>query len=354
MAMTLAIAALGTALSGRGGNSQDTDEFQLTAAAAAAPERKAEQVGFRAFHDRLASYGQWLDDPRWGRVWRPNIRRGFRPYRQGRWVVTTEYGTVWVSDYPWGDIPFHYGRWFYDSKRGWLWVPGYVWGPAWVIWRAGEGKIGWMPMPPWIDYNGVGAFSGDWSDGYGYAEYGISPSGFASLWCFVEASDLYAPSIDYYVIGPGYNARFIDRTQGWTRYSLHHGHIVNLSIEPTRFRAAFGFSMRMPRPNVFEHHGVSFIDHGAARQIETHKHGVVAHLPPVRPLIAAHPVPPSVPVRATAHAPVVHLPPTKSAKMPRVYTHTEVVPYHPDSPSPPVKPPRAGPPPNSPSANPPH
>ena len=28
-------------------------------------------VSFQVFHDKLASYGTWVDHPRWGRAWRP-------------------------------------------------------------------------------------------------------------------------------------------------------------------------------------------------------------------------------------------------------------------------------------------
>lgn len=353
--VVLMAAAIAAAVYG-GGHAPHTNEFPFAAAAAAGPGREAGQVGFQAFHDRLAPYGQWLNDSRWGPVWRPNIRHGFSPYRQGHWDMTTEYGTIFVSDFPWGDIPFHYGRWFYNPERGWLWVPGYVWAPAWVIWRAGEGKIGWLPIPPWVDYEGSGTFPDDWNDGYGYAEYGISPSRFASLWCFVDARDLYAPNLDYFVIGPGDNARFIDRTQGWTRYGLRHGHVADLSLEPARYRATFGF--RMPRANDFENRKAPLGGHRKARQIARHEHGKIA-LPapdkkePAIPPVAAQPVSPRAPMSPAArvpaapapHPPVSHPPPTIRSTTPRIYTHTEVVPYHPDSSPPPKKPSGVVPPP---------
>lgn len=408
----------------------------IVGSAAAAPARAPDGVNFQAFHDRLAPYGQWMNDPHWGAVWRPNIRKGFWPYRQGHWDITRDYGTVWISDYPWGDIPFHFGRWFYDPMRGWLWVPGYVWGPAWVVWRAGEGKVGWLPMPPWINYDGNGEFPDDWTNGYGYADFDVSPSRFYSLWCFVDAADLYAPSIDYYVIGPGYNARFIDRTAAWTRYSVYHGHVFNLSIDPVRFRTAFGLRMHVQRRNDSDRLG-PIVDYAAGRRIEAREHGMISrppeagrppfpapvkappespgthvrphhpvpviprpaapkpaggehpghaipvhksvvHIPPApasrNPVPAARPsaapLPPAaplhvapapavhapvvhkpiVPVHAPApaqavhapaahpmiHAPVVHPAVTKGVPQPHVYTHTEVVPYHPTAPSHPV------------------
>ena len=105
------------------------------------------QVGFNEFYVALRPFGRWFHHPRWGDVWQPEVA-DFRPYSQGHWDYTDLYGWVWVSDYSWGDIPFHYGRWVYDPAYGWLWIPGYVWAPAWVLWRYGDGYVGWFPMPP--------------------------------------------------------------------------------------------------------------------------------------------------------------------------------------------------------------
>lgn len=353
MGAVLALFVAAVILDRRTGDSQYPDEF-LVSTAAAAPEPDT-KVGFKIFHDRLAPYGQWMNDGRWGAVWRPNVRHGFWPYRQGHWDMTTEYGVAWVSDYPWGTIPFHYGRWFYDPERGWLWVPGYVWAPAWVIWRAGSGKIGWLPIPPWIDYDGSGKFPDDWDDGYGYAEYGLSPSRFASLWCFVDASDLYAPNLDYFVIGPGHNIRFVGRTQGWTRYGIVHGRVIDLSIEPARFRATFAAHMHAQRSSNIASQPGPIVDHRTVQRTGPRKHERIIHPPTAAralaaPPIAAHPVSRSVPAHATIHAiahpsvtsgpaprpPAVHASPAHIDKTPRVYTHTEVVPYHPDS-MPPTK-----------------
>src|SRR6185503_2328502 len=110
-------------------------------------------VSFQSFYDELSPYGEWIDYPEYGYVWRPdNYRyRDFHPYRSdGRWAWSEEYGWLWVSDYEWGWAPFHYGRWVYDDYDGWLWVPDYEWGPAWVEWRGGDDYYGWAPMRPGI------------------------------------------------------------------------------------------------------------------------------------------------------------------------------------------------------------
>lgn len=100
------------------------------------------------FYDELSPYGDWMDYPSYGQVWRPNVDAGFQPYAtDGRWEMT-EYGNTWVSDYPWGWAPFHYGRWQFDDYYGWIWIPDYEWGPAWVSWRSGGGYYGWAPLGP--------------------------------------------------------------------------------------------------------------------------------------------------------------------------------------------------------------
>ncbi|WP_437736265.1 DUF6600 domain-containing protein [Sorangium sp. So ce1335] len=105
------------------------------------------------FHEPLAPYGAWLDDPTYGRVWVPSavvVGPDFAPYQTaGHWALTDDGEWMWVSDYAWGHIPFHYGRWVWISAHGWAWIPGRVYAPAWVVWRVSDhGYIGWAPMPP--------------------------------------------------------------------------------------------------------------------------------------------------------------------------------------------------------------
>ena len=105
-------------------------------------------VSFDTFRDGLAPYGEWVNDPRYGRVWRPaNVAANWRPYYYGRWEWTDE-GWLWVSDEPWGWAAYHYGRWAYDGSYGWVWIPGYQWAPAWVSWRYSPDYIGWAPLGP--------------------------------------------------------------------------------------------------------------------------------------------------------------------------------------------------------------
>jgi hypothetical protein len=218
-----------------------------------------DSVNFETFHDALSPYGQWINHSRWGQVWHPTqVPAGFAPYRQGHWEDTDEYGTVWVSDYNWGDIAFHYGRWGYDPSYGWLWQPGYVWSPAWVVWRAGAGDIGWFPIPPDY-YDGLGVFVDDWNGWYGYrAWYGaaLDAAAFYALWNFIPADDIYAPSIGVDLVAPAVFGGFIGRTAGWTRFGSTRGHLFNRSIDPARFRATFGHPLPVStRHDFLTNHG---------------------------------------------------------------------------------------------------
>ncbi len=107
---------------------------------------------FDSFHDQLAPYGAWVQEPVYGWCWRPQVASvdiAWRPYGDaGHWIYT-DTGWSWESDYPWGGIAFHYGRWMRDGF-GWVWVPGYDYAPAWVCWRHAEadGVVGWAALPP--------------------------------------------------------------------------------------------------------------------------------------------------------------------------------------------------------------
>ncbi len=141
-------------------------------------------VSFDTFRDGLAPYGDWTVVGSYGRVWRPRVAAGWRPYYYGHWDWSDE-GWLWVSDEPWGWGPYHYGRWSYDSYNGWFWVPGYQWAPAWVSWRFGGAAIGWAPLAP------------------GFSIYASSYPAFYSSWTFVPCGSFvgvpayraaYAPS----------------------------------------------------------------------------------------------------------------------------------------------------------------
>ena len=152
-------------------------------------------IGISTFQQPLASYGQWLDLPGYGNVWRPaGVAAGWRPYYYGRWEWTSE-GWLWVTDEPWGWATYHYGRWAYDPGYGWIWVPGYQWAPAWVTWRYGPDSVGWAPLAP------------------GFSVYVSSYPVAMSWWTFMPCDDFVGRPVYRYAYGP----RDIDRYWRYTR-----------------------------------------------------------------------------------------------------------------------------------------
>ncbi len=76
--------------------------------------------------DDLDRYGDWQEEPRYGRVWRPrDVGADWSPYSTGRWQYDPYYEWTWVDDAPWGWAPYHYGRWVYANSY-WGWAPGPV------------------------------------------------------------------------------------------------------------------------------------------------------------------------------------------------------------------------------------
>jgi hypothetical protein len=97
-------------------------------------------------------YGDWIDTPEYGRVWRPDqavVGDDFEPYlTSGRWISAAE-GWAFESAWVWGWATFHYGRWLWDARTTrWLWSPDLVWGPAWVQWRTFADSVAWLPLAP--------------------------------------------------------------------------------------------------------------------------------------------------------------------------------------------------------------
>ncbi len=142
--------------------------FMLCTSATIIPTKSQSQVAvdFQVFYDELTPYGMWMDNPKYGYVWMPNVSAGFSPYATNGYWVYTDMGWTWVSDYAWGWATFHYGRWFNDVTYGPMWVPGYEWGPGWVSWRSSASYYGWAPMGPGIS-PGM-AYSNGYYDNYNY------------------------------------------------------------------------------------------------------------------------------------------------------------------------------------------
>jgi hypothetical protein len=98
---------------------------------------------------RLDDYGRWVSVASYGRVWRPWVAVGWRPYFYGQWLWVAPHGWSWVAAEPWGWLPHHYGQWVWDAYYGWVWLPGSQWAPAWVIWTPYLGGWAWAPYGPY-------------------------------------------------------------------------------------------------------------------------------------------------------------------------------------------------------------
>ncbi|MBP2689090.1 MAG: hypothetical protein H6R41_119 [Deltaproteobacteria bacterium] len=73
--------------------------------------------------NELRQYGEWIDVPTYGYVWRPRVAVGWSPYVYGRWAWIFPYGWTWVSNEPWGWYPYRCGYWITDPVFGWIWSP---------------------------------------------------------------------------------------------------------------------------------------------------------------------------------------------------------------------------------------
>jgi hypothetical protein len=121
----------------------------------------------------LDTYGRWVTDAPYGRVWVPYATSAdWAPYRDGRWVWEDSFGWTWIGYEPWGWAPYHYGRWYHHAHYGWCWYPQ----RAFVAWRPalvgfftfgsggfgqGFGNMAWVPLAPYEPYYPW------WGPGYG-------------------------------------------------------------------------------------------------------------------------------------------------------------------------------------------
>ena len=128
----------------------------------------------------LREYGEWVNVPTYGTVWRPRVATGWSPYVYGRWVWISPYGWTWVSNEPWGWYPYRCGYWLTDPFYGWIWSPynafvsvNFVFGsnryrhhnvylrPATVRFVPAGGNVRWVPLRPGERYRPAGYAYGD-------------------------------------------------------------------------------------------------------------------------------------------------------------------------------------------------
>jgi len=116
------------------------------------------------YNAALSGYGEWVWVADLGRVWRPWVSVGWRPYTYGRWVFTS-LGWTWVAYEPWGYVPHHFGSWAM-CDFGWVWVPGYTYVSANVVWVRSGGYVGWYARPPRGWSHTARSYSRGYRDGY--------------------------------------------------------------------------------------------------------------------------------------------------------------------------------------------
>jgi len=119
------------------------------------------EAGYRAYGTMLAPLGEWSSDAAYGVKWCPRVGPAtFTPYRsRGHWVAgeSPDAPPAWQTDDPaaWTDVTTHHGWWVYDEPKNapsrWCWVPGADATPGRVVWRTGDGFVGWAPEPPATD-----------------------------------------------------------------------------------------------------------------------------------------------------------------------------------------------------------
>jgi hypothetical protein len=225
------------------------------------------RVTITYFDGPLAPYGYWVDDPDYGRVWRPRqTSAGWRPYTYGRWVYTSDYGWIWVSEEPWGWVVYHYGRWVWSTRYGWVWLPGDEWAPAWVEWCYGGGYVGWAPMPP----------DPHWQGAYYYGSYACTSPPYYSRAVYVRERDFASASVSAHVVLPASNAVAARSTVNVTSYGRRGSGIVNRSIDVKKLQAATGVAIkpvRVVQAGAPIAPGASF---GAAQELRIYRPAVTA------------------------------------------------------------------------------
>jgi hypothetical protein len=149
-------------------------------------------VSIDTFQEPLSAHGDWVASS-YGRVWRPHVAAGWRPYYYGHWEWTNE-GWFWVSDEPWGWAAYHYGRWALEPAFGWIWVPGFQWAPAWVSWRYSGDVIGWAPLAP------------------GFSIYFTNYPFYDHYWTFVPTVRFVGVPVYSVAYGPSYTHRYYRST----------------------------------------------------------------------------------------------------------------------------------------------
>ncbi len=91
----------------------------------AAAEPLPEGPGDHDDYAVLDHYGEWYDEPSYGRVWMPSYAYGVGdPFGYGYWDNVGVRGRGWFNPAPWAFFTFYQGRWAYLHRLNrWCWVP---------------------------------------------------------------------------------------------------------------------------------------------------------------------------------------------------------------------------------------
>ncbi|MBX3273400.1 MAG: hypothetical protein KF729_24265, partial [Sandaracinaceae bacterium] len=141
------------------------------------PPSAEARLEIEVFLRELAPYGEWIEDPTYGRVFVPNDP-DYRPFRNGQWVEEGE-ELAWLSYDAIGWAVCHYGSWTVLEDGRWAWIPGEEWAPARVDWRETDEYVGWAPRMV-----------------SGYPD--------PTMWMFVQSTYLLIDHVYTYAIDPGY------------------------------------------------------------------------------------------------------------------------------------------------------
>lgn len=148
-------------------------------------------AGYARYKEPLDRFGTWYADTHYGVRWCPrDVEATFSAYHsRGHWrgaegnpegvpegvpegavpnvPPSSSDSPYWVSDdaETWGDITMHHGYWVKNDWGRSCWIPGTEETPARVVWRSGNGYVGWAAEPPnWVDdTDDAGAVLLDWT-----------------------------------------------------------------------------------------------------------------------------------------------------------------------------------------------
>jgi hypothetical protein len=134
----------------------------------------------------LRDYGEWVNVPEYGYVWRPYVATGWTPYVYGRWVWISPYGWTWVSYEPWGWYPYRCGYWVTVPAFGWVWYPYNAFFSV---------SVGIGYGAPWRPYYGYGGYPYYYRNAYYYpANVRFVPEGRQVRWVPLRPGERYRPA----------------------------------------------------------------------------------------------------------------------------------------------------------------